>query len=98
MRSGDYREEEEGKKRGRERDGGRHAGEGKGRKKMEGDERNLRPQIDHLYHHYNVVSHTITVRFGEDGCSDFVSSSVSLRLATNMTQAMKYLTLVRWLC
>ena len=55
MRSGDYREEEEGKKRGREREGGRHAGKGKGRKKMEVDERNLRPQIDQLYHHDNVV-------------------------------------------
>ena len=88
------------RKKGRreEGEGGRHAGEGKGRKKMKGEERNLRPRIDHLYHHDNIVSHTMTVRFGEDGCSDLVSSSVSLRLATNMTQVIKYLTLVRWLC
>ena len=62
----------------------------KGRKEIEGEERDLRPRIDHLYHQVNMVSHTMTVRFGEDSCSDFVSSSLSLRLATNTTQAIKH--------
>ena len=55
VQSGDYREEEEGKKRGRER-GRKERKEdmqvGRGKKAME---RNLRPRIDHLYHHDNIV-------------------------------------------
>ena len=64
----------------------------KGRKEIEGEERDVRPRTDHLYQQVNMVSHTMTVRFGEDSCSDFVSSSLSLRLATNTTQAIKYQT------